>query len=153
MKLDQQVTNLEPSKKLKELNIKQESLFYWEWVNDNCYGVRYFPYCVTPRNAGEFLHYSAFTASELMEHLPDRIILLDAEPFDCYRFHLSRFIVIGDDMQPYSAFSVNYLCDTHESPHFLSKHLFSNIWDKSLCDALAKTLIHLIENNFMELHP
>ena len=29
MKLEQQVTNLELSKKLKELGVKQDSLFYW----------------------------------------------------------------------------------------------------------------------------
>jgi len=141
-----QVISLELSKQLSELGLKQHSLFYWEWVNDNCYGVRYFPFCVTPRNAGEFLHFSAFTSSELMEMLPDRIILPDRAPFDCFRFNLSRSNIVDDNMQICPTFIVNYVCDTFEISRVIPRQLFRNIWAKSLPDTLAKTLIYIKEH-------
>jgi hypothetical protein len=59
MKLENQVCNLELSKELKKLGIKQESLFYWDMK------------CLCPKNdiTGKII-YSAFTASELLELLP-----------------------------------------------------------------------------------
>jgi len=81
MKLENQVINLELSKRLKELGVKQESLWYWveegKWKEDRIAG----PYR-EKTNSGRFVlqrkdkfgtgwkHYSAFTCAELGEMLP-----------------------------------------------------------------------------------
>lgn len=93
MNLENQVTNLELSKKLKYLNIKQESLFYWT-VGGVASRLDALPILES--------NYSAYTASELMELLPDRIILPKAEPFDCYRFHLKRFLIAESQCEKYN---------------------------------------------------
>jgi hypothetical protein len=72
MKLEDQVTSLELSKKLKELGVKQESLCFWEQATQ------------TKKN-GELIWYlgtkdlpnsdwcSAFSVAELGEMLPDYV--------------------------------------------------------------------------------
>jgi len=82
MKLENQVTSLELSKKLKELGVKQESLFYWESY--------YLPITTSRHNTlisskdigakepverrgflvSKLIRYSAFTVAELGEMLP-----------------------------------------------------------------------------------
>lgn len=73
MKLEQQVVSLELAKKLKELNCKQESLFYWcppnwwigakDWeLADNMYQ--------SPIPEENNSRISAFTVAELGEMLP-----------------------------------------------------------------------------------
>lgn len=94
MKLEDQVTSLELSKRLKELGVKQESLLWWiEWgddieVCDEEY-IEFHEKSDYPRVV--FCHtckpelgvppksniVSAFTASELGEMLPDRAINQD----------------------------------------------------------------------------
>ena len=70
MKLKQQVCSLELAKQLKELGVKQESLFYWQEINSKK------PKLVQNRNTGnensndEAKWYSAFTVAELGEMLP-----------------------------------------------------------------------------------
>ena len=74
MKLEDQVLSLEYAKKLKELGVKQESL--WFWVNEaegsDCYlcyepsTFRTEPYCEC---------YSAFTVCELLSLLNARITI------------------------------------------------------------------------------
>lgn len=94
MKLEDQTTSLELSKKLKELGVKQESLFYWkpfysitndtEIIWDGGFNVIYSPktfstgqevfkpwYSEMKRLEG--MKVSAFTASELGELLPYQI--------------------------------------------------------------------------------
>ena len=77
MKLGKQVTNLKLSKKLKELGVKQESLFVWRkhpmMADDasNAWNLVYLD---------GFTHYqkgdvSAFTVAELGERLPENIDL------------------------------------------------------------------------------
>ena len=63
MKLEHQLSSLEPSKKLKELGVKQESLFWWydgelEYHSDSQPSKSTFEQC------------SAFTVAELGEMLP-----------------------------------------------------------------------------------
>jgi hypothetical protein len=66
MKLEEQVVSLELAKKLKELGVKQESLFYWKsfYTGDAV--------LVTgkPQKSNKYNSYSAFTVAELGEMLP-----------------------------------------------------------------------------------
>lgn len=75
MKLKQQVTNLELSKKLKELGVKQESQFYW-YGNANMNTLqRVEPMEIISKADGKMFHggvlYSAYTVAESGEMLPD----------------------------------------------------------------------------------
>ena len=80
MKLEDQVTNLELSKKLKELGVKQESLWYWnskdKEVYYRCDFVVFSPTQQTTLKKSKFGDepfeewFSAFTVAELGEMLP-----------------------------------------------------------------------------------
>ena len=72
MKLENQVTNLELSKKLKELGFKQESLFYWGKTLGK-FEIIYFPGNLTKSDA-EIGRVSAFTVAELGEMLPEFVM-------------------------------------------------------------------------------
>ncbi len=153
MNLKSQCISLDLAKRLKELNITQESLFYWEWVNDNCYGVRYFPYCITPRNTGEFLHYSAFTSSELLQLLPYHIFSKEPEPFNSYRLYVSGSVIVKNPecIDPVRIHIVTYRNDTYD----MSKSIFENekflyrFYDENPANALAKMLVFLHETNLI----
>jgi len=79
MKLEKQVTSLELSKKLKELGVKQDSLFYWMENITNVEPTKIMFYKDTEsykrtkkvEGGGVIKYFSAFTASELWEILPD----------------------------------------------------------------------------------
>jgi len=131
MQLEDQLISLKLSKRLKELGVKQQSLFYWEWASDECYGLAYFPYCVYPLNGSEFTHFSAFTSSELLEmlnwnvHFEGTWYILNS-----YKRVLENYVRysngVGGDL------TVLYdTCDTNEA------------------NARAKMLIYLLENNFI----
>ena len=64
MKLEEQVTSLELSKKLRELGVKQESLFHWFCPDGDAEPrVCWHHWC----EPGYIRHYSAFTVAELIE--------------------------------------------------------------------------------------
>lgn len=65
MKLEQQVVSLELAKRLKELGVKQESLFYWQGADKNGYIINF------EKDLFEYdcEKYSAFTVAELGEML------------------------------------------------------------------------------------
>lgn len=72
MKVEDQVTSLELSKRLKELGIKQDSLFYW--INPNLEnGLS--DYLVSFGKRGNKNDLSAFTVAEVGILLPDEILL------------------------------------------------------------------------------
>jgi len=86
MKLKEQVCSLESSKRLKELGVKQESLFYWyRWTDtfnrqfgelpdekdNNTLGA---PSIQPVPLSGITDRFSAFTVAELGEMLPDNVI-------------------------------------------------------------------------------
>lgn len=135
MNLENQVVSLELAKKLKELGVKQESLFYW-----NCDDEGYTSRIDQENKHGQkdrffigdtvtftWLSYSAFTASELAEMLPNTI---EAESGDELYLQL-----MNDDGE----WAVYYDED------------FPIFTDKSLVEALAACLIHLIKNNLIQL--
>lgn len=79
MKLEQQVTNLELSKKLKELGVKQESLFYWGntigQLDQDCWRVYFF------KDDDVSMEYvSAFTVAELGEMLKWKSLMIFGLP-------------------------------------------------------------------------
>lgn len=78
MKLEKQVCSLELAKKLKELGVKQESIFYWTRSYTRKTGVfqadsKY--YLAYSKNKKYYAEYecSAFTVAELGEMLPEEI--------------------------------------------------------------------------------
>ena len=68
MKLEQQVCSLELSKRLKELGVKQESL--WWWVINNKKNNLAEVWQQPCRDIFDYTNYSAFTCAELGEMLP-----------------------------------------------------------------------------------
>ena len=72
--LEKQVTSLEPSKRLKELGVKQDSLWHWNiYITSKPYlsgGKQFEDELATD---GTYIQYSvsAFTVAELGEMLPD----------------------------------------------------------------------------------
>ena len=73
MKLEDQVTNLELSKKLKKLGVKQESVFWWEHITEmaTASGVQKANYWRITDGAFRRGFVPAFTPAELGEKLPD----------------------------------------------------------------------------------
>lgn len=69
MKLEDQVVSLDLAKRLKELGVKQDSYFYYEWYSDHAYQLN----CLcsdVPLNCKQI---AAFTVAELGEMFPDFI--------------------------------------------------------------------------------
>ncbi len=159
--LKDQVCSLELSKRLYELNVKQDSLFYWEWLDDTCYSVKYVPFCVAPLNIEPFKHYSAFTILDLFGLLPIHISTQEKEPFNSYRLQITKSFIVKDKTITPSPITsipitpitiINYRPDTLDPiEELIGKGLTDNIWDENPANALAKMLIYLIENNLMEL--
>lgn len=125
MNLLDQVTSLELSKKLYELGVKQESFFHWYVSKRSKYSFilesKTCNYVVDSQDTYDI--YSAFTASELWELLPAAI---DRNPIEILK------------------------------TWFSDKHRISianggiKIEDDNLCNALAKMLVHLIENKLID---
>lgn len=155
MNLEEKVCSLELAKKLKELNIEQSSLFVWEYYDDQCHGVKFIPYAVVPHETNNCKLYSAFTASEVISLLPQRITLKEDEPFNSFTLYIKKsFVVVDgntDNLIP--TYIINYECDSTAvtgEDAFLRRQLFPhNIWDDNFSNALAKTLIYLIENKLV----
>lgn len=72
MKLENQVSSLEPSRRLSELGVKQESAFYWETTVP--FASDFDLVQSHERNFAEgIVHYSAYTVAELGVALPNEI--------------------------------------------------------------------------------
>lgn len=136
MKLEDQVCSLELAKRLKELGVKQESIFYW--INDEILIHREHAYStIDPnltgwsssgcgccsRGENDLESWSAFTVAELVEMLPATV----GNP------HLEMCKMVGDN------YGIEYIC----SDHFTE--------DKTFANACAKMLIHLIEQGHVKV--
>ena len=136
MNLESQVTNIELSKKLFELGFKQESLFYW-CKNEGDMEPKFIEY-EEMINGHIYQDYpnpikclSAFTSSELLESLP---------PYLHNDEIVERENCLGIDKLPNGQIQIMYYNKVHP------------IQDDNLCNALAKMLIHLIENKLIEVN-
>jgi hypothetical protein len=127
MKLEDQVCSLELSKKLKELGVKQESLFYWSKLSIQKehkleFRTNIFTQEIILADCTDYI--SAFTVSELGEMLPiwSETARRSTDDWVC----ISRF---------------------HPDPD-------NNYYNfgKSEANARAQMLIYLIENKLMEVN-
>lgn len=70
MQIEKQVISLETAKKLKELGIEKESLFYWQLNEANPYYIPKIPVYGNPRDKNLFaIPFPAYTSAELGEML------------------------------------------------------------------------------------
>lgn len=154
MNLEQQCVALDLAKRLKELGIKQESLFYWHNLDS-------IPSIICnhwhPEISGDFF-ISAFNASELLDLLPIHITTKEPEPFNSYRLYISgSFIFKGPASTDFNRIHiVNYKDETIciESKETilaaaLGKYLTKNIWDENPANAFAKMIVFLYEQGLI----
>lgn len=139
MKLQNQVTSLDLSKQLKELGVKQESLFHWELDEDENSRIVYDP---KPTRDYDF---SAFTVAELGEMLPWKIEKSWIAPnkteikdwyLDIFKHDFERRV--GNHDKWNVTYSSNQLTYIHMAGQTES-------------NARAKMLIYLLENKLITL--
>jgi len=119
MNLKDQVCSLEHAKKLKSLNVRQETLFYWvrEKSGHDWFAVPTGTYDWSEHPGYEdWERISAFTVAELGEIIGNQTSIFK---------HPKGWV----------------------AEHFLSNE--QQVIDKNMCDALAKMLIYLLENNLI----
>lgn len=127
MKIEDQVCSLEYAKRLKELGVKQESIFY---LNSNeeigfCYDFI------------KLRYYSSFTVSELGEMLPSF--------FKHEKIMNIIYVVKFSKSLKTNGYVVQY------KPSRKVKAGLLHSYDVKEADARAKMLIHLIENKLIEV--
>lgn len=153
MKLEEIVCSLEYAKRLKELGFEKENSYFKFRCYDKSEGIEN-GYHEAVRNNYKVIgknEYSAYTASELLEFLPKNVELHSLDAFNNYRFNLTRSCVLDDETKIIDTYIINYHCDTSYIGDLSPRLLCKNIWDKNLCNALAKMLIYLIENKLIEV--
>ncbi|MGB4971218.1 MAG: hypothetical protein WBO32_01080 [Cyclobacteriaceae bacterium] len=134
MKLEDQVCSLELAKKLKELEIEQDSHFYW-WVNEETGEIA----CMTPKPTAFNLVgvedrlsiYSAFTVAELGEMLPRYL----NEPG--VKFGFKKKLHIWSDLR-----TIDYIREFNTG----GSEATIPICGKTEADVRAKMIIFLLEN-------
>lgn len=132
MTLADQVTSLELSERLKELGVRQESLFFYVFRRDA--SILLTPDAEENKLVTPNFVWSAFSAAELGELLPYYIEYQDGDIGWEPELILSK--EINETKQTY--WTVNYGA-------FICKE------DDNLSNAMAKMLIHLIENNHVKV--
>jgi hypothetical protein len=160
MKLEDQVTSLELSMKLKELGVKQESLFYWfdtrntgdlpKWYLDTYdnladdLGWNY----KTGRTKKVDRLYSAFTVAELGEMLPQDIIHIEKGYSKDYEVKLS----FGTNFNECWYEADDDTCPDGCGDYYSKSISYNDTSDQDTeADARAKMLIYLIENKLITL--
>lgn len=137
MELYKQVVSLELAKRLKELKVRQESLFYW--FSNATTGV----WQLFPKEGGPDIYpfedkVSAFTVAELGEYLPDNLVSsgMDSGKWDCIYGPREN----GDDMP-----------DSKWENHNKYEFGYIVITDNTEANVRAKMLIYLLENKLAVL--
>ena len=139
MKLEHQLVNLKPSKKLKKLGVKQDSLFYWCIWEGREPKLMYEAgevgkghYLKTEGVRIEPIVYSAFTVAELLERLPYAICKKKRVRVYEYWLNIER--------------TSHGWFITYE----YKNETIANSIDASFKEALAKMLIYLKENGLIK---
>lgn len=163
MKLEDQVTSLEISKKLKELGVKQESEFYWVVTLTTEYHLSWYPNGELPKALQQRNDcYSAFTVAELGVLLPAYIPrAMERRGTDgCTRFGdmYTKFHKAPTDLF-HTWFDPLKSSHNHSQEGKLSELIaidFKNLEKlqftgyKKEADSRANALIYLLENKIIE---
>lgn len=130
MEFEKQVCSLELAKKLKDLGVKQESLFwYWEDADGISKGSRLEDH--EPHNPKRGWNtYSAFTVAELGEMLPRTV---------------GSYILICAFNPDSSECAISYFMASNSTHHPEIKSQYGD----TEADTRAKMLIYLLENNLV----
>lgn len=128
MQLESQVCSLELSKRLKELGVKQESLWWWvkhknppkEYPSLNKWSL-----CGYESAKDIYEQYHAYTVAELGEMLPEWCFTYKASK---YHFQCGKYQPEQGEMEFYGAYS-----------------------GKTEANTRAKMLIHLLENKLIKI--
>lgn len=156
MTLEDQVISVEYAIKLKELGIRQESIFVWQQIDDKSYAIKFIPFTAVAHefNREIIKIYPAYTASELIKLLPNYIDTDTNHPFNRFRFDMQLSCVVCQE-DVLRTYLINYNCDTFDVTYNTCQfpdRLFTHVmWDTSLCNALAKTLIEFINKGYVKL--
>lgn len=155
--IEDYVCSLELSKQLDQLDVNKKSLFYWSKVDSPI------PYVVSNATQSEVsgdFWIPAFTADELLQILPH---VLTQDNLKHYRFNLTRSLISVENNPV--AFKVNFIINyieqvvmpivndngEYEWPLFAGQLISKNIYHNKLSDALALTLIYLIEKGLVNV--
>ena len=133
MEIEKQVCSLELAKKLKELGVKQKSLFYWcEYKDEFAIPITTKPSVIYGERKWkkEFL-ISAFTVAELGEMLPSKI-LVEGE----------KFTLLIEKWHEKQRWHINY--EVRDD-----KLLTELFWYKTEAEGRAWILIYLIVNDLL----
>ena len=156
MKLENEVCSKELALELKELGVKQESVFYYgkdSWRGfQQADGILFYKNLNVDEHSYE-IHCSAFTFAELGAILPNAIVLKNEEPFDNFKLSINKFISVENNAQV-DNWMINYECDSTDATGenaWLRRRLTTNIYDPNAANGMAKMLIYLIENKLIEL--
>lgn len=161
MKLEKEVCSLKCAKQLKELGVKQDSLFYF--IVNKEKQTETIQYCEDPivefitceddfdkipyiddilnneewsdwKNDENLIICSAFTVAELGEMLPGNLIINNKK---CWL----RYMKDGKNIQPHE---IDYFCFNDQCSYFTQNSLTES-------DVRAKMLIYLLENNLIKI--
>ena len=134
MTLEQQCVSLDLAKRLKELGVKQESLFWWSIHSTDARVVIH----RRSVSGSPERYYSAFTVAELGEMLPDKVKRDD-------QVYLYDFIhwPMPDPMHKWKG----YIWQVKEGCAIPKSHVFG----ETEADTRAKLLIYLIENQLITI--
>ena len=148
MVLKNQYCGLELAKRLKELVVRQESLFVWIWDAVKKSFVLELDKDVNNKSSGGLLYgariyYSAFTVAELGEMLPQKVHFSFMENntnsfLFCQKYSFNHFMVMyGFELAGYSHGQGGLIVQCSESA-------------TTEADARAKMLIYLLENKLID---
>src|SRR6267154_521832 len=99
MNLESQVCSLELSKRLCELGVKNEPLFFWyKGYKDKPFCDYHEQGCIHQDYPNPEIICSAFTISELLELLPHRITIKENEPFNSFKLNIEKSFIIDDEI-------------------------------------------------------
>lgn len=140
MTLEQQVVSLELAQKLKELGVKQESIFFYRGEDEEGKKLRgadtTLNYSAYPKDHNQYTNaISAFTAAELGEVLPEKLYHSTYGNF--YNYYLT--------IQHEDGWRVWY-----ESMSSADGSFFPDITADTEADARAKMMVYLLENSLIK---